>query len=73
MTKSIIEFESDLMLPGQGPSSSRLAETPKALDELAVVDLNNPDGLDSNRQPMSTPQGRPNKSLTLILLENKTQ
>jgi len=36
MSKSLIEFEESLMLPGH-PSSSRVEETPKAFNESTIL------------------------------------
>ena len=41
MTKSMIEFENDLMLP-PGASSSRVAETPQALNDISFI-INGPE------------------------------
>jgi hypothetical protein len=62
MTKSMIAFEGDLMLPG-GASSSRVADTPKVMQDLSFLDS-------SPEVIVATPRLK-NKSLTLILKEKR--
>ena len=64
MTKSMIAFEGDLMLPG-GASSSRVADTPKVMPDLSFLDSSPEVIID-----VATPRPK-NKSLTLILKEKR--
>ena len=62
MDRSMLAFEGDLMLPG-GASSSRVADTPKMMQDISFLE-SNPELI------VATPRLK-NKSLALILKEKR--